>query len=165
MFSFRRAADADMDGIKDLLGSCGLPYQDIAPSSGILFMVAESEGRLAGVCGAEVRPDAVLLRSLAVFMSFRNKGLGRMLAREIMKEAAGENRLPMFILTLTAENYLAKLGFRRIPREDVPESIRKTGQFRGVCPKTAISMIYSTEAARPRSFPLRRSGDDSGESA
>lgn len=145
MFSFRRAVDADMDGIKDLLGSCGLPYQDIVPSSGILFMVAESEGRLAGVCGAEVKPDAVLLRSLAVLMPFRGKGLGQMLAREIMQKASGQNRLPMFILTLTAENYLAKLGFRRIPRKEVPESIRKTGQFRGVCPKTAISMIYSTK--------------------
>ena len=144
MFSFRRAVDADMDGIKDLLGSCGLPYQDIVPSSGILFMVAESEGRLAGVCGAEVRPDAVLLRSLAVLMAFRGMGVGQMLARKIMQEAAGQNPLPMFILTLTAENYLAKLGFRRIPRKDVPESIRKTGQFKGVCPKTAVCMVYQS---------------------
>ena len=44
------------------------------------------------------------------------------------------------LLTQTAESFFAKRGYALTPREQVPEPIRQTAEFRSLCPATAACM-------------------------
>jgi N-acetylglutamate synthase-like GNAT family acetyltransferase len=44
------------------------------------------------------------------------------------------------LLTQTAETFFAKRGYVPTLREQVPEPIRQTAEFRALCPATAVCM-------------------------
>jgi amino-acid N-acetyltransferase len=46
----------------------------------------------------------------------------------------------IFLLTETAEDYFLKKGYEFLPREQAPESIRQSSEFRHACPASAILM-------------------------
>jgi amino-acid N-acetyltransferase len=45
-----------------------------------------------------------------------------------------------FLLTTTAENFFPKLGFERIPRDEVPASVQASVEFQSACPASAVVM-------------------------
>jgi amino-acid N-acetyltransferase len=45
-----------------------------------------------------------------------------------------------YLLTTTADEFFADLGFEEIPRETVPPSIQTTTEFSDLCPETAVCM-------------------------
>ncbi len=46
----------------------------------------------------------------------------------------------MVLLTQAAEGFFGKRGYVLTPREQVPEPIRQTAEFRSLCPATAACM-------------------------
>ena len=146
VFSF--AHPADEAEIRRLLKDCGLPEEDIGPHIRN-FLVARRENNIVGTVGLELYEDIVLLRSLAVTESQRGKGLGISLTKEILRYAEHLEAKDVYLLTLTAERFVAKFGFTRLPREKAPKAVRTSKEFTSLCPSTAILMHRAMN--RPKS--------------
>lgn len=127
---------ADRDEIAHLLDACALPSSDIDAHLD-RFFVARSGGRIVGCIGLEVAGGDGLLRSLAVAPDQRGQGIARRLYARLLTQARGLGVSQLYLLTTGAEPFFEMLGFRMLAREDVPDSIRATEQFRALCPATA----------------------------
>lgn len=79
-YDIRRATAADLDGIRTLLDTCGLPASDLTAQSLDGFYVAVRDAKIVGVAGLEPAGDAALLRSVAVQPGLRASGLGTRLS-------------------------------------------------------------------------------------
>jgi N-acetylglutamate synthase-like GNAT family acetyltransferase len=134
------AKAGDQTAIQSLLKQCELAYEDIS-SHLADFVIAKAGERTIGVNGIEIYQQDGLLRSLAVEPSFRDQGISRDLHAMILARAHQKKVKKLYLLTQTIENYAAKIGFRKIARENVPELIQSTNEFRSLCPKTAVCMM------------------------
>jgi amino-acid N-acetyltransferase len=134
------AEPADQQAIQLLLKQSDLPYEDIAAHLAN-FIAAKAGDSIIGVNGIEIYGQDGLLRSLAVEPAFRGKGISRELNARILEYARQKGVKKLYLLTLTAENYSAKLGFRKIERASLPESIQATAEFKSLCPQTAVCML------------------------
>jgi amino-acid N-acetyltransferase len=81
-----------------------------------------------------------LLRSTAVATGWQSRGLGRHLVERAITEAESRGVKALYLLTTTAERYFPNFGFATIPREQVPEPVRATSEFKSVCPASATAM-------------------------
>ena len=135
----RRADPADLGAIERLLTASSLPFDGVGEAlEG--FVVAQSGDAIVGVAGLEVCCDNALLRSVAVSPDWRSHGLGRALVTRVISDAEARGLRALYLLTTTAERYFPTFGFQRIAREDVPDDVRKTGEFQGVCCASATVM-------------------------
>jgi amino-acid N-acetyltransferase len=139
MEELQPALPADREAIAALLVACDLPHEDIAPHLE-RFTVARDAGRLVGVIGLEVHGVDGLVRSLAVADDRRGEGIARRLYASLLGGAHRLGLSRLYLLTTTAQGFFEMLGFRAVPRESVPESIRATEEFRALCPSSAICM-------------------------
>ncbi|MCA8091947.1 arsenic resistance N-acetyltransferase ArsN2 [Burkholderia anthina] len=136
----RPATVNDLASIEALLHRCGLPV--VGVSDHVRNCVVAMEGStMCGCGGFEHYGDAALLRSIAVAEHARGAGLGRrIVARSITAYRLLQVR-SLVLLTTTAEDYFARLGFVCVARDDVPPLVRTSSQFQGVCPGSAVSML------------------------
>lgn len=137
--TLRSARPDDLDAIARLLGASSLPLDGVAESLPT-FVVAEADGELIGVAGLEVCCDNALLRSVAVDPAWRSRGAGRALVTRVIADAEARGIRALYLLTTTAERYFPGFGFRTITRDDVPDDVRATSEFRGACPASATVM-------------------------
>ena len=138
--TLRAAARDDLPAIEKLLSAGRLPVAGVESTIGN-FLVAESRDELVGAIGLELYGSAALLRSVVVADSVRGTGLGAQLVNEIIREADEKGVRQVFLLTTTAEHYFPRFGFERITRDEVPESVKQSVEFRGACPASAIVMM------------------------
>jgi len=136
------AVASDEVEIKSLLSICQLPGEDIAPHL-MNFMVAKSSGKVIGVIGLEVYGEVGLLRSLAVSPQFRHLGVAAALHAHIFTRAFMLQLKELYLLTDTAVDYAARLGFQVAERKTVPESIRNTAEFHTLCPGSTTCMVLA----------------------
>ncbi|UCF67001.1 MAG: GNAT family N-acetyltransferase [Acidobacteriota bacterium] len=141
----RSAEPADLESIKDLLLSENLPLEGVEQHLG-QFIVARDEDRLIGVVGLERYGKVGLLRSLTVAADHRRRQIGAELCRRLMRRAAALGVDELYLLTETAEHFFSRLGFRRCPRDRVPEAIARTAEFSRLCPATAALMMQRARA-------------------
>ena len=135
----RAAERADLAAIERLLTVSGLPLDGVRDALDG-FVVAQFNNDLVGVAGLEVCCDNALLRSVAVSPDWRSHGLGRALVTRVISDAEARGIRALYLLTTTAERYFPTFGFQRIAREDVPDDVRKTGEFQSVCCASAAVM-------------------------
>ena len=143
--TLRPAAPDDLPRVEALLTASKLPLDGVAralPS----FVVAEHDGALVGVAGLEVCCDNALLRSVAVAPEWRSRGLGRELVTRTIAEAESRGIRALYLLTTTAERYFPSFGFAQITRDEVPEDVRATDEFRSACPASATVMCRDCAA-------------------
>jgi N-acetylglutamate synthase-like GNAT family acetyltransferase len=143
--SIRASRPADLPVVLGLLREARLP-EDIEPHFES-FLIAESSAAVVGTVGLEEFGSRVLLRSLVVVPSWRAKGVGRSLAREIVAQARSHGSEEIFLLTLDAGRFFERLGFRDVDRADVPADVRTTREFRELCPGTARVMKLAVTRA------------------
>ena len=144
--TLRAAAASDLPNIERLLTAAGLPLAGVAAALPT-FTVAEVGGSLVGVAGLEVCCDSALLRSVAVAAEWQGRGLGRALVTRVIADAESRGLRALYLLTTTAEHYFPSFGFVRTSRDQVPEDVRATEEFRGVCPSSAVVMARTLGAA------------------
>jgi amino-acid N-acetyltransferase len=130
----------DLRGALDLLGRSELTEQDVAERWGHYFVVHEDDGRVVGVAGLEVHGEDGLLRSVAVDQEYRGQGLAESLVESAMQRAKRLGLRSVYLLTTSARDYFVRRGFSDCPREQAPEPIRQSWEFRVGCPKTAALM-------------------------
>ena len=136
---FRFAGDGDMSKITVLLKESKLPSRDIG-LAGREFLVATEDGEIIGVVGLEAPGKQGLLRSLAVEVSHRNKGLGRALLGEMTTYAGQKGVEELYLLTTTADKFFSGHGFETIDRTTAPAALQETLEFKSICPVSAICM-------------------------
>jgi amino-acid N-acetyltransferase len=122
-----------------LIASCDLPTADLGTSP-VELTIALSGDALIGVIGLEVVRDVGLLRSLAVAPDARHRRVARALCEHVLVAARDRRLGVLYLLTTTARGYFERLGFKTLSRDDVPEGLRGTAEFRELCPSTATAM-------------------------
>jgi amino-acid N-acetyltransferase len=130
----------DLRGALDLLGRSELTEQDVAERWGHYFVVHEDDGRVVGVAGLEVHGEDGLLRSVAVDQEYRGQGLAASLVESAMQRARRLGLRSVYLLTTSARDYFVRRGFSDCPREQAPEPIRQSWEYRVGCPSTAALM-------------------------
>ena len=144
----RRSVPDDWNNVRRLLIDAGLPVEDLGPALLEGFLIAEagecaSRGSISGAVGLQIFDNIGLLRSLVVAKSARQSGLGGKLlgAMEAVAQATGIDEL--WLLTIDANAFFARRGFDIAPRDQAPDSIRQTEEFRELCPDDAFLMFKS----------------------
>lgn len=136
------ASVEDETKIKEVLTAGSLHHQDITPPHLQHFLVLKDDpsSTLTGVVGLELINNNALLRSLAVIEPHRSKGLATQLLKEIEKYARSNQVDTLYLLTLTAERFFTKRGYRKTDRKSAPPAIQETAEFKSLCPATAVCM-------------------------
>jgi amino-acid N-acetyltransferase len=135
----RPARPADLEEILALLRQESLVTEGVEDHIGT-FVVARHEGKLVGCGGSEAYQFAALIRSLAVAPAYRGQGLGRRLVRELIDRLASRGLREFYLLTIDAEAYFRRRGFRTIDRDEVHPQLLGSAELQGACPDTAVCM-------------------------
>lgn len=137
----RKANDADLDKIRNLLTANGLPAEDVSMTliEGFL-VVEEAAGTVVGSAGLEQIGSNVLLRSLVLTSELRGTGVAKALVAHLEDSARLLGQQDVWLLTTTAERFFERAGYERIGRDEVPGEVRSCRQFAVLCPSTATCM-------------------------
>ena len=143
MINYSLAQAEDMERITRLLQVNNLPYSDIKESP-VEFIVAKTGDDLIGCIGLEQYGREGLLRSFAVEPHLQNKGIGKELYTRLLHHASNNNIKTLHLLTDTARDYFAKMGFSHTDRNQAPDAISRSSEFAGLCPVSSTYMILDT---------------------
>ena len=137
----RPAAPADLDAVVGLIRRCGLPVEGVAAmlEAGTLFVITGHAGDVIGTVGLERHGEQVLLRSLAVESRWRGRRVGSALV-DAAVDAAGPAEV--WLLTETAEAFLAGCGFHTVDRAKVVGPVTESFEWRHACPASATAMTW-----------------------
>lgn len=142
--TIRRANVSDLASVAELLVRNRLPADGVREAFDD-FIVAERDRTIVGAIGLELFGDAALLRSAVVTEKIRGTGLGARLVESVIAHAHERMVRSVYLLTTTAENYFPRFGFARVTRADVPLAVRKSVEFSGACPESAVVMMRILE--------------------
>ncbi|TRX52185.1 GNAT family N-acetyltransferase [Fulvivirga sp. M361] len=129
------------DEVLAILKQSKLPTEDVDLEKQ-LFIGYQSEERLTGIGALEIFGKNALLRSMAVVYSSQNRGLGSKLVSRLIQEADLRQVKNIYLLTETAQTFFEKHDFIQTARNEVPEIILQSAEFKKLCPTTAICMQY-----------------------
>lgn len=136
----RRVPPDDVEFLK-ALEDVGMPRDDLAASRGIYFALVDARGAPLGYCGYELLGNALtLIRSCVVPRAHRGKGVGRAIVGDLIETLAAEGVRELYLFTLDADPFFAKLGFEVVARDGAPDTIRATSQFSMECCADAVLM-------------------------
>lgn len=134
------ASAMDEPWIRQLLISCGLPQEDLQRDHLKHFLLYKEKGLMRGVIGLEILGKNALLRSLAVDVRHRHRGIASQMVEKIEEYARSLGIEKLFLLTTTAEEFFTKRGYQKIDRRLVPPEIQKTKEFQDLCPESSICL-------------------------
>lgn len=139
----RVAGREDWSAVAQLLRQNKLPTDGLTTDVDHLY-VLEVGGTVVGAVGFESYASDGLLRSLVVDPRLRGGGHGASLLRLAIYEAQRSGIRAVYGLTTTIADWLLRLGFKEIQKDQIPSGVRQSWELRGACP----------DAARAFRFPL-----------
>jgi amino-acid N-acetyltransferase len=139
-WTIESATRADREAIERLLMESGLPTEDLTGAWHENFRVARDGEAVVGAIGLEPYGAIALVRSLAVALTLRKRGIASALLAKLEERAAALGVGSVYGLTTTAKAFLAKRGYETIDRTSLPSAIRATAEFRELCPVTAVCL-------------------------
>ena len=142
------AGRSDWEQLVALLASSGLPTAGLEEHLPTTLVVREGD-RILGSVAIEMYGSDALLRSLAVSAECRGRGLGRRLAISALDLAGSLGAARVYLLTETAASFFRRIGFRDVPRPDVPERLRGSLEFASLCSSTAEVLALSLSDRSP----------------
>lgn len=137
MISFHQPASADALG---LLDAANLPTADLTEAHFNYFWAATDGRNPLGLVGLEPFAPYGLLRSLVVSPERRNQGIGTHLVRHAENMANQLDITELYLFTATAQEFFEKFDFHPVPRRSAPAVIRRTREFRELCPANTLLM-------------------------
>jgi len=138
-FPHRPASAGDVAAVRGLVDAEGLPTDGVDESLMPGTAVLVGEGVVVGCASVEVHERTGLLRSVVVSPELRGRSLGRALVLDRIEWARRAGLETLVLFTETAPGFFEGLGFRPVPREDLPVEIRGCFEY-GFCPSTSTSM-------------------------
>ncbi|MGC1242985.1 MAG: arsenic resistance N-acetyltransferase ArsN2 [Chryseosolibacter sp.] len=127
------------EAFRSLLKASGLPADDLDYNRDLLVGYYEGDS-LVGTGGLEIYGPYALLRSLSVRMGIRGKAVGSTLTEYLLAEAKKRKLKGVYLLTETAHGFFVKKGFKDVPRNAVPEEVKRSAEFSKLCPQSAAVM-------------------------
>lgn len=124
----------------DWLASEGLPTDDLTTAHMGAFLFAVQGEQAVGMVGIEQFGDIGLLRSLVVDKACRGTGLGAQLVAALESQAQRIGLQEIWLLTIDADAFFARLGYVARQRTDAPPAIKATAEFSSLCPGDAVLM-------------------------
>ena len=118
----------------------GLPVSDLTNGHLEHFFFIGSKDSPSALVGLEIFGTEALLRSLVVAASARTQGLGAALVKHAEGHASAQGVRAIYLLTMTAETFFERRGYRRVERTQAPPSIRSTREFASLCPASSAFM-------------------------
>ncbi len=140
MITYSFYTNNNLDEISNLLRENKLPYEDIRASN-VRFITARNEEQLVGCIGLEQYGTEGLLRSFAVVQALQNKGYGKALFNKLIEYSTDSGIKTLHLLTNTAREYFLKNGFSVKGRDDAPDVILSTMEFKSLCPSSSTYMV------------------------
>ncbi|MCA3641258.1 MAG: GNAT family N-acetyltransferase [Burkholderia sp.] len=138
----RTAVVSDLVSIEALLRASGLPTAGVTEHL-THFIVASDAGNVVTCGGLEYQGNFALIRSIAVASNAQGNGLGKTIVSQLLTESRARSVPSVVLLTTTAADYFASLGFATVARQDVPAPLLTSSQFQGVCPDSATAMLMN----------------------
>ena len=138
-YQFARAEDET--AVRKLLSANSLHHEDISTDQLRHFRLVWDGSRLVAVVGLEIKRPSALLRSLAVDADYRSQKIASRLVGEIEEYAGSLKVETLYLLTMTAEMFFQKCGYRRTDRDSAPTGIQETSEFQNLCPASATCMV------------------------
>lgn len=138
--SLERAQCADLDAIRDLLVTSSLPTDDLDAAGPQTQWVWKEAGRVVGTIGADLVGSYAVIRSLAVMPTYRCGGIAAQLCREVELTARDAGVTEAYLLTESARGFFERLGYRAIPRTEVPPAVASHRQFASGCCACAVTL-------------------------
>ncbi len=136
------AAPGDLAAATALLSGAGLTLagMEAVAGTGALLVARAPDGSILGCAGLERCGHAVLLRSVVVAAPARGTGLGRALVAAALECARDSGAGEAWLLTETAVDFFATLGWEQCERAAAPPEIAGSVEFTTACPASAIAM-------------------------
>jgi amino-acid N-acetyltransferase len=136
----RAARGADLELATAWLVSEGLPTDDLTAAHMDSFFIATQSAQPVGMIGLERYNDIGLLRSLLVASAQRHSGLGARLVAALEDQARRLKLRELWLLTIDAEGFFARLDYFPMERALAPLEIQTTPEFSSLCPGDAALM-------------------------
>ncbi|MCB0506201.1 MAG: GNAT family N-acetyltransferase [Cyclobacteriaceae bacterium] len=144
MLDSRPTRSTELPHLESLLNAHKLCFNDLESQGVELFSVTK-DNKPVGYFGYEVFGENALFRSFIVVPEEQGKNYGVHIwnmAKEQLKERKVKH---VYLLTNTATDFFAKVGYTLFERAQVPESIAQTSEFVTFCPSDSICMRYEIE--------------------
>jgi len=142
------ASAAEFPALREVMARAGLPHEDLDPAAQRFLIVRDGE-TLVGTIALEGQGATALLRSLWVDPARRGKGIAARLCRDLASLARRQGVRDLYLLTTDARAYFERHGFRVVDRDQAPEEVKGSAQFRSLCPSTAVCMARSLRGDAP----------------
>jgi N-acetylglutamate synthase-like GNAT family acetyltransferase len=136
----REISGHSLDNLVTLLGAEGLATEDIGEPRRRFFAFSDTRGTVVGYGGLERAEHDMLLRSVVTAPMHRGAGQGQAITKWLIGEAARSGGGDLYLLTTTAPDFFAKLGFEIIERTSVPRAVAASREFSFLCPSSAVVM-------------------------
>ena len=117
-----------------------LPVDDLAEPGRNFLAYRTLDGQLVGFAGYELLGADVLIRSVVVSPELRRARIGRNIVPLLLFRAHEAGAKRAWLLTTSASDFFARLGFKPVERADAPTAILATRQASSLCPASAILM-------------------------
>jgi amino-acid N-acetyltransferase len=137
----RPASSDDLTPVRALLESLALPTAGLEDQFPAAYAVATRGGGLVGCGGLETYGPAGLLRSVAVASGVRYEGIGRALVADRLVAARTMGLRAVYVLTKTARDYFARIGFTAADRATVSPALASCPEFAIACPASASCLV------------------------
>lgn len=125
-----------------------LPTDDLA-EGGRHFFRFKQNGTSVGFGGFEAIGDHVLLRSIVVLLHSRGQGIGGLITATLLQHAGELGAKNAYLLTNSAADFFATIGFNPIQRDAAPSEILTTRQASSLRPSTAALMMRPISKDQP----------------
>ncbi len=123
-----------------MLQAAGLPTADLDDARPEFTVLTEGE-RIVAAGALERFGSSALLRSVVVAPDRRGAGLGSAVVRELECRARAARVDCVVLLTQTASEFFTDQGYEAIERANAPVEVQASGEFRSLCPASAICMM------------------------
>jgi amino-acid N-acetyltransferase len=136
----RTGTERDASHIHALLERSGLPTSDLDASQPQFIVLCEG-AQIVGAGALQRFGSIALLRSVAVEPQRRGAGLGRMIVQELERRAYASDVAQLVLLTQTAKRFFEHQGYQVIDRQQAPQAVQASEEFRSLCPASATCMV------------------------
>ena len=139
----RKATDADFEDIYEIVNDAAVAYKGVIPSDcwhepympreelagqiadGVRFSCYVDDGLVVGVMGIQDRDEVVLIRHAYVRTDHRQKGIGSLLLRELVRAAEKPILIGTWKAATWAISFYQKHGFRLVDKEEKDRLLKR----------------------------------------
>jgi N-acetylglutamate synthase-like GNAT family acetyltransferase len=139
----RQSVDSDFAGILGIINDAAVAYRGVIPADrwhepymsasdlesqieeGVVFWIAEQEGRLAGVMGSQDKGDVALVRHAYVASTAQRSGVGTKLLRHVESLADKPILIGTWAAASWAIEFYRRNGFTMVSGDDKDRLLRK----------------------------------------